>query len=161
LPSAIRLLLLKRAFIGHSSIRHPKECGYTEIPDTSSRSEAEVSFAQRGCVRGASLLLTVQSMRISSCFGLGITDAPQLIKATKEQQALIHKQQEQIRAQQNQIKAQQRTALVQRRQIAELASQARAVEASLKVSDRNRFGVAYGGSEGRGTRQPAAIVDQK
>ena len=50
-----------------------------------------------------------------------------LIEATKEQQALIHRQQEQIRVQQVQVKAQQA-------QITQLSSQVRAIQASLKTN---------------------------
>jgi hypothetical protein len=52
-----------------------------------------------------------------------------LIEATKEQQALIHKQQEQIRAQQAQINQQQA-------QVAKLASELRTVQASLQSTRR-------------------------
>jgi hypothetical protein len=52
-----------------------------------------------------------------------------LIEATKEQQALIHKQQEQIRVQQVQMKA-------QRVQIARLGSQVKAIQVSLSKNGR-------------------------
>jgi hypothetical protein len=50
-----------------------------------------------------------------------------LIEATKEQQALIHKQQEQIKAQHKQMLAQQA-------QLIRLTSQVRAIQTSLQTS---------------------------
>jgi trimeric autotransporter adhesin len=65
-----------------------------------------------------------------------------LIEATKEQQALIHKQQDQIKAQQAQIKAQRAQSELQRAQselqqaqIAQLTSQVNAIQASLKTNN--------------------------
>jgi trimeric autotransporter adhesin len=60
-----------------------------------------------------------------------------LIEATKEQQVLIYKQQQQIRAQQAQLKAQQARAKLQDAQIADLMSQVRAIQASLKTNGRS------------------------
>ena len=64
-----------------------------------------------------------------------------LIEATKEQQALIHKQQEQIRVQQAQINeqqkligAQQKQNKVQQARIDQLTSQVRAIQALLKTN---------------------------
>ena len=73
-----------------------------------------------------------------------------LIEATKEQQALIHKQQQQIRAQQAKMKAQEarideqqaeisssvKLAQSQQAQIALLGSQVKAIQASLKTNGR-------------------------
>jgi hypothetical protein len=66
-----------------------------------------------------------------------------LLEATKEQHALIRQQQRQIRsqqaqlkAQQSEIKAQQTRCEIQQAQIAELASQVRAIRASLKTNGR-------------------------
>jgi len=74
-----------------------------------------------------------------------------LIEATKEQQALIHRQQEQIRAQQAKTKAQEtrideqqaqirtaaKLAQTQQAQIAELMSQVKAIQASLNTNGRS------------------------
>jgi len=97
-----------------------------------------------------------------------------LIEATKEQQALIHRQQQQIRAQQaqlkaqqmesklqqarineqqNQIKSQARLSELQQAQIAQLSSQVKAIQASLKTSARS-------GAEVRTVKARTAMVQQ-
>jgi len=60
-----------------------------------------------------------------------------LIEATKEQQKLIHKQQEQIRTQQAQLKAQQAKGKLQEAQIAELMSQVKSIQTSLRTNGRS------------------------
>ena len=76
-----------------------------------------------------------------------------LIEATKEQQALIRKQQQQIRTQQAQLKAQQTQGQLQQAQIAELMSQVKAIQASLKTNGRD-------GAEVRTVKARASIVQQ-
>jgi len=57
-----------------------------------------------------------------------------LIEATKEQQALIHKQQEQIKAQQKQIQAERIRGDAQQARIARLTSQVKAIQTSIPAS---------------------------
>ena len=90
-----------------------------------------------------------------------------LIEATKEQQALIHRQRQQIRKQQAQLKAQEtrideqqaqirssvKLAQTQQAQIAELMSQVKAIDASLKTSGRT-------GTEVRTVKAQTAMVQQ-
>lgn len=60
-----------------------------------------------------------------------------LIEATKEQQALIHKQQEQIKAQQMQIRAERERGEAQQVQIARLTRQVKTIQTSLKGNGRS------------------------
>jgi len=64
-----------------------------------------------------------------------------MLNAIKEQQALIHKQQEQITAQRPQIKAPQAQSRLQQAELASLASEVKAIQASLQTSGANRGNV--------------------
>jgi hypothetical protein len=76
-----------------------------------------------------------------------------LIEATKEQQTLIHQQQDQLKAQEVQIKAQQRHENEEEAQIAELASEMKTVQASLRTRRGNGHARL---ASAKGTPAPAA-----
>ena len=76
-----------------------------------------------------------------------------LIEATKEQQALIHKQQEQIKVQQMQIQAQRQRGDAQQAQIARLTQQVKTIQTSIKANGRSSSEVRTVKAEGTGARK--------
>jgi hypothetical protein len=76
-----------------------------------------------------------------------------LIEATKEQQALIHKQQEQIKVQQMQIQAQRKRGDAQQAQIARLTRQVKTIQTTLKANGRSGSEVRTVKAEGTTARQ--------
>jgi hypothetical protein len=76
-----------------------------------------------------------------------------LIEATKEQQALIHKQQEQIKAQQILIQAQEKRGNAQQAQIARLTRQVKTIQTNLKADGRSGSEVLTVKAEGTTARQ--------